>query len=642
MKKMVLLALTSLLFIKAGAQSPALIKKDLKVLYVGGSGNWEREAFKTDVEVQQDIQNRKASFVAMLNRFFTSVTAIDAKEYSQKMSESYDVTVMDGTPHAVTPARNILDKSGRIEKRLPAGYFSEDFDLPVLFIGEIGERLGRSVGLKADWYCLCLDANAHSFRKEHPIFNGPFKVKMTVKEQPTPEAAFHYEYFSDKPYPKSLGMWQVQTKGYKTDKYFRVGMVARPWGFEDSPDAEYISSGVCLKTLDAVALGRHGNFFHWGFAASPEYMTEEASTVMANAVIYISKFKGKGIIARKYNEKRGTREYLKEKKYYATKAAYDSHVSMNEEFSKSSMKIKQEAEAKQKKGEELTPTEKRMLSFRPFVKPTFADYLKQRNGDLFEKFGDDAAAYIKYYDDNKDYFYANDGLYDVEVDEDVKSLKIPYYDKRLLDKCINMLENGVDTAKANRILSRYTLADFRAPAAWRAWYEKYKSRMFFTETGGYVFMINTYDKTVEGNSYTKRSIAESSTDQVKVGTTDDDNPVSIGVGMVRNGENEKEVVVKVKIHPGYHIYSFVSEEDPYIETSLSIVVPETYYISGELEKPGFRPYTENGTTIYEGEITFKQKVSGKGSGEVVCKIAYQCCDSKICFPPTEKEFRISL
>lgn len=36
-------------------------------------------------------------------------------------------------------------------------------------------------------------------------------------------------------------------------------------GFEDSPEAEVISSGVCAKSLDAVAIGRHGNFFHWGF-----------------------------------------------------------------------------------------------------------------------------------------------------------------------------------------------------------------------------------------------------------------------------------------------------------------------------------------------------------------------------------------
>ena len=67
----------------------------------------------------------------------------------------------------------------------------------------------------------------------------------------------------------------------------RVGMVSRPGGFEDSPEAEIISGGVSGKTWDAVAIGRHGNFLHWGFAASPDDMTGEARDVFANAVVYM-------------------------------------------------------------------------------------------------------------------------------------------------------------------------------------------------------------------------------------------------------------------------------------------------------------------------------------------------------------------
>jgi len=129
-----------------------------------------------------------------------------------------------------------------------------------------------------------LDADAHHWRAEHPIFKGPFPVKMTVRMCPTPSDAFHYAYFMDEPVPDSVLMWKVQNKGYQTHEGFRVGMVARPWGFEDSPDAEYISSGVCAKTLDAVAIGRHGNFLHWGFAASPADMTEEAKTVLKKLI----------------------------------------------------------------------------------------------------------------------------------------------------------------------------------------------------------------------------------------------------------------------------------------------------------------------------------------------------------------------
>ena len=80
----------------------------------------------------------------------------------------------------------------------------------------------------------------------------------------------------------------------------RVGMVSRPGGFEDSPEAEIISGGVSAKTWDAVAIGRHGNFLHWGFAALSDDMTDEARDVFANAVVYIAGFAGQTPVARRY------------------------------------------------------------------------------------------------------------------------------------------------------------------------------------------------------------------------------------------------------------------------------------------------------------------------------------------------------
>lgn len=75
-------------------------------------------------------------------------------------------------------------------------------------------------------------------------------------------------------------------------------MVSRPGGFEDSPEAEIISGGVSAKTWDAVAIGRHGNFLHWGFAALSDDMTDEARDVFANAVVYIAGFAGQTPVAR--------------------------------------------------------------------------------------------------------------------------------------------------------------------------------------------------------------------------------------------------------------------------------------------------------------------------------------------------------
>lgn len=617
-------------------------KKNISVLYVGGSANWEKEAFKDDAERDKDVARRTASFVTMLNQYFTKVTQVTAQEYTQQLSEKYDVTIIDGTPKPIAERQMIKDSSGKVTKYVPPAYLTEDFTKPVLFIGETGEKLGRSIGLKLDWYCLCLDAYAHNFRKEHEIFKGPFPVKMTIETKPTPEDAFHYEYFLGKKTPATLPMWRVQTKGYVTDKNFRIGMVARPWGFEDSPDAEYISSGVCAKTLDAVALGRHGNFFHWGFAASPEYLTKESQAVLANAICYISRFDGKGVIARKYLDRRATREYLKERKYYSSKDAYNMSAALNRKFDSTMLAEKEKAESKKGKGGELTEAEKRSLGYEAQPKQTFSEFVKKYQKDLFEKFGTETEAYKKYFDENKDYFYSEDAMYVMTIDEDVKSLGIPYYDKRLLDKCISMLEKGQDVAKANRILDRYTLATFTKPADWRKWYEKYKGQMFFTETGGYYFMINTNDKNVEGNDYKKKKLKQAY-DQVKAGETSHENAVSVAAGIVDKGDGKKDVVIRFKVHPGYHLYAFVSDKDPYVQTDVKIDLPAGYTKSGELKKPSFGYYNEAGTTIYANEVMFVQEISGKGNGEVVCAVTYQCCDDQICFPPvTGKEYRVVL
>jgi len=636
MNKILLFLTAALCFFvyPASAQKKTQIR-NLRVLYVGGSANWEKEVFKSEEERNKDVERRTASFVSMLKKYFTTVDAVDAKAYSQAISYRYDVTIIDGVPKPLAPRSMVKDSSGRVVRYIPASYLTEDFDQPVLFIGETGETLGRSIGLKLDWYCLCLDAHAHNFKKEHPIFKGPFPVKMTIEERPTPEDAFHYEYFLGHKTPETLPMWRVQTKGYQSDKGFRIGMVARPWGFEDSPDAESISSGVCAKTLDAVALGRHGNFFHWGFAASPEFMTDEAHAVLANAVVYISGFKGKGVIARKYLDRRATREYLKERKYYATREVYESRRKRNQDFDEQMMAKKAVAEAKKAKGEQLTPSDSMSLNYKPQPQQSFEEFLQRYHKDLYHKFGTNTEAYLKYYDENKDYFYSHDASYEISVDEDVKSLQIPYYDKRLLEKCIAMLEKGEDTEKARRILDRYTLADFNTPAEWRAWYEKYKNQMFFTETGGYYFMINTYDKNVEGNDYKKKALKKSYS-RITTGETDDITPVRVATGVISLDGNRKEIVVKFRIHPGYHIYASVSEKDPFIGTVVEVQVPRGYSKVGELKMPSFNYYNESGTTIYTDEVMFVQEISGQGEGTAECFVTYQCCDAHICFPPVER------
>ena len=95
---------------------------------------------------------------------------------------------------------------------------------------------------------------------------------------------------------------------------------------EERPHTPQLQNTSAAKTWDAVAIGRHGNFLHWGFAASPDDMTEEARDVFANAVVYIAGFAGQTPVARKYNDRIITRHDITLRAFSATRRAYALNV----------------------------------------------------------------------------------------------------------------------------------------------------------------------------------------------------------------------------------------------------------------------------------------------------------------------------
>lgn len=614
-------------------------KQPLKVLYVGGQTDLDSAPAEKKDSL---VKDRCDAFKNLLEQYFTSVTVLVNDQYSAEMSKNYDVTILDGRPKVIKKAVREQDAAGNYTYE-PAQYLPNDYDCATVTIGQIGENVGRSIGSKNDWYCLCLDAQAHNWVKDHPIFKGPFKVKMTVETCPTPEDAFHYKYYYDGPLPETLPMWRVQTKGYKTDEGFAVGMVARPWGYTDSPDAEYISSGVCAKTLDAVAIGRHGSFLHWGFAASPRYMTDEAKTVFANAVAYIAKFKGQPMKARKFNDRIATREYLKEIAYLVTKDYYNERTESDRVWHENRVKAYKALLAKKEAGEKLSSQEQQELSYGDpgeFKAKTYPEFVQRYAKEFYPMFGTDEKAYAQYFKDNYDYFYS-EGFYNMFVDEDVKAWGIPNYKHELLDKAITSLEQGKETDRAKRILDRYTMADFKTPAEWRKWYDTYKDKMYFTESGGWKFLIDG-DASIPGNDYFKyRERVKERTNATTGSETSDANPVMTSARII-NPNTEKPVLeIKFKIHPGYHIYAYVAGDDPYIATAINLELPEGLKAGDwKITRPG--KFGESGTTIHEDEATYTCPLIGHGKGAIKCKIAYQVCDAHICMPPANNELNLTI
>jgi hypothetical protein len=528
MKKYIILNLFILCFSML-TNAAAIKKTNLKVLYVGGTSNIDVTSTTPDASsLARSIADRAASFGQMLKQYFTVVKCINGKDYKQEMSNHYDVTIFDGKPRPIIPKREIKDKNGNMVEYHLATYLTLDYDRPTITIADMSEEIGREIGTKADWYCLCLDADAYNTNLNHPIFKGPYKVKLDLVEKPTPQPALEYQFEFDQPIPKTQMMWKVQNKGYQNTKGFRIGMVSRPEGFTDSPEAEVISGGVSAKSPTAVAIGRHGNFLNWGFSASPADMTEQAKKVFANAVVYISKFAGQRPIARKFDERQMTREQTKLYKYACKPSAWKERNRSNETFNKVMQHMSDSLKAVQKAGGTIPEQYKIYLDVKLIPPVSYEDHLKASEGKYYDMFGTDTLAYAKYFDENYGYFYPDMDAYKFNIDNDVKSLGIANNDVRLLDKAISLWESGKDVEKAKKILTRYTLCRFQTPQEWRNWYNKYSKLMFFTESGGWLFLINSRDPSVPGNDYSVIRKSAEISEQLPVvkGKTDDRNPVS--------------------------------------------------------------------------------------------------------------------
>jgi len=151
MKKFLLLLFSfALLSSAAVGTNPPIKKSSLKVLYVGGSPDFNTTGVS---DIPADIINasvvkRMNSFEKYLKEYFTSVTVIKAEDYTQDLSYKYDVTVMDGLPKPIVPVYQ--DRAKNVY--LYPGYLTDDFDRPMLTIGEMGDRIARRIGSKNDWY----------------------------------------------------------------------------------------------------------------------------------------------------------------------------------------------------------------------------------------------------------------------------------------------------------------------------------------------------------------------------------------------------------------------------------------------------------------------------------------------------------
>jgi hypothetical protein len=460
-------------------------------------------------------------------------------------------------------------------------------------------------------------------RMDHEIFRTPNPVELTITEQATPASYANYPEGRD--LPATMPMWRVQTEGYLDSPGQLIGIVSRDAGFLDSPDAEWISGGVNSKGPNAVALGRHGNFFHWGFAASPNYMTEEGKDVFVNALHYIARFDGQAPIARKAS---GTMmrssiarliEGLSAEGYARTVATYEGYQRADKER-------KLEIQARIDAGEEVTELERQMLSYPPTKIPSRLSgaerFLSAEKMDELDNDPDRIAVYLR---ESLPYMHPQ-GWYSLAVDEELKALGVANSDLAMLDRAIAMLANDSTAQTGQALLERYTANAFSTAAEWKEWLESNRSKLFFTEAGGYQWLVNTIQAPRELKASPRQ-------------------PLASQASVTANGADSFTLTIDIDILNGWHAYERVPANSPYTPLEIQLDLPQGVQRVGDWKKPlAHFSHEAPGLTVYEGRVAFVCQLRAPSlalASQAVCKLRYQVCDANMCMPPSTMHLTVA-
>jgi hypothetical protein len=285
----------------------------------------------------------------------------------------------------------------------------------------------------------------------HEIFQKPFKVDLELDEIDTP--ANYRRYPEGVGLPPKMQVWRVHPDKLK-DK--NVGLVSDGYGFTDSPDCEYVSSGLNSKGPGSVALGRQGNWFLWGFCAAPSDMTEPAKRAFLNTVVYMKRFDGqRALVTNPTRSRQWAYAFLR------LEGTADKDLGPNYEIIYSPALL------------ELAGNKGRKL----------AELLKADEGWIYWEEYDAPQS-------RPDESRPAKRPTRIAIDQDAKALGIANNDPKILDRAVEMLAKGDRKDVALRILERYTDQKHGTDAAaWRAWLDGSKGRLYFTDTGGYRFRV---------------------------------------------------------------------------------------------------------------------------------------------------------
>ncbi len=110
-----------------------------------------------------------------------------------------------------------------------------------------------------------------------------------------------------------------------------------------------------------------------------------------------------------------------------------------------------------------------------------------------------------------------------------------------------------------------------------------------------------------------------------------------------------QLVLTASIDPGWHIYTVEHQGDIGVATSFNFNKNPLGELKGDVKttakpKKLKDPSTGEMVAFYEGKVVFTQTVSLKSPVKTTYTgtVEFMACDDKMCLPPTEKSFTLSL
>ncbi|QDU85370.1 hypothetical protein Pla163_24980 [Planctomycetes bacterium Pla163] len=483
---------------------------------------------------------------------------------------------------------------------------------------------------------MCLDHSAHGLRANHAIFQGPLPVQITYDETPTPEG--YRSWPGGAELGPTMQTWRVQTRGFsdgrdENGERVEPGIVATPEGFLDSPDAEIVSGGLNMKGPRSVAIGRHGNLTLWGFHARPDRLTPDARNAFVNTVVWTAGFDGQRPLVRNVARSRDGVEGV----LSFSRAIRTSWDSMNEWIDEQNAEL--EALRAEAATRELDDDERQRLEGVPRKKQSFEAFAEERlrryHGDeRFELFGTDVDAHARWYEEHLEYLVWNADDYRFDVDPNALALGLSNREVDSLYDAIDLIVDADETddeideqsARALVFLARYTGQALGTRDEWTAWLDQVEERLFFSDVGGYRFFV----------------------EPLPPGAIEPPDPgndkVSFAASLV-DGDDGPQLVLRVRLAPGWHLYDRVPPSAPYTVLSIDGDLAGPLSARGAWTRPRSAPYPGTpGITVWEHRVEFTRAVNVDSSESTAdlgsISIAFQVCDDQRCLRPTQLEVPI--